>query len=225
MTPRCQEFSGRGLLAGGPCREWGALGRVDHQGAFVVEAHFLWDPVGGDDVFRENREWIGGVGWDPLTDGGPWRVDRLESIDVEWGIGRWGDVDESLPEGVETEEEFDGFRAGEGLHWAESAVAMRALEGVDGPDGFDEVAPERANGAGGGFFGWRDKEDLGGLFLGFFGWRLLGAGWGYDDRVSGAGGAAGAVGIEAVVADRLTASMRGVAFARNTLPLIAAGRC
>jgi hypothetical protein len=126
---------------------------------------------------------------------------------------------------VETEEEFDGFRAGEGLHWAESAVAMRALEGVDGPDGFDEVAPERANGAGGGFFGWRDKEDLGGLFLGFFGWRLLGAGWGYDDRVSGAGGAAGAVGIEAVVADRLTASMRGVAFARNTLPLIAAGRC
>ena len=89
------------------------------------------------------------------------RVDRLESIDVEWGIGRWGDVDESLPEAVETEEEFDGFRAGEGLHWAESAVAMRALEGVDGPDGFDEVAPERAHGAGGGFFGWRDKEDLG----------------------------------------------------------------
>jgi hypothetical protein len=32
---------------------------------------------------------------------------------VEWGIGRWGDVDESLPEAVETEEEFDGFRAGE----------------------------------------------------------------------------------------------------------------
>ena len=61
-------------------REWGALGRVEHQGAFVVEADFLWDPVGGNDVFRENREWIGGVGWDPLTDGGPWRVDRLESI-------------------------------------------------------------------------------------------------------------------------------------------------
>ena len=36
-------------------REWGALGRVEHQGAFVVEADFLWDPVGGDDVFRENR--------------------------------------------------------------------------------------------------------------------------------------------------------------------------
>ncbi len=89
------------------------------------------------------------------------RVDRLESIDVDWGIGRWGDVDESLPEGVETEEESDGFRAGEGRHWAESALAMRVLEGIDGPDGFDEVAPERAHGAGGGFFGWRDKEDLG----------------------------------------------------------------
>ena len=36
-------------------REWGALGRVEHQGAFVVEADFLWDPVGGDNVFRENR--------------------------------------------------------------------------------------------------------------------------------------------------------------------------
>ena len=53
--------------------------------------------------------------------------------------GGGGDVDESLPEAVETEEEFDGFRAGEGLHWAESAVAMRALEGVDGPDGFQRM--------------------------------------------------------------------------------------
>jgi len=63
--------------------------------------------VGGDDVFRENRLWIGVVGGDPLTDGGPWRVDRLKSIDVEWGIGRWGDVDKALPEAVETEEELD----------------------------------------------------------------------------------------------------------------------
>ncbi len=66
-------------------RDWGALGRVEHQGAIVVEADFLWNPVGGDDVFRENRLWIGGVGWDSLTDGGPWRVDRLESI---WPVTR-----------------------------------------------------------------------------------------------------------------------------------------
>ena len=68
-------------------------GRVKDQSAIIVEADFLWDPVGGDAVFRENRLWIGVVGVDPLTDGGPWGVDRLESIDVEWGIGRWGDVD------------------------------------------------------------------------------------------------------------------------------------
>ena len=63
------------------------------------------------------------------------------------------DVDKALPEAVETEEELDGFGPGEGLHWAESAMAVRALEGIDGPGGFDEVAPERAHGAGGGFSG------------------------------------------------------------------------
>ena len=57
----------------------------------------------------------GGVGWDPLTDGGPWRVDGLESIEVTWGIGRWRNVDKALPEPVETEEEFDGFGPGQGL--------------------------------------------------------------------------------------------------------------
>ncbi|MFN0128692.1 MAG: hypothetical protein ACKV19_18635 [Verrucomicrobiales bacterium] len=30
-------------------------GRVERQGAFVIEAIFLWDPVGEDDVFQENR--------------------------------------------------------------------------------------------------------------------------------------------------------------------------
>jgi hypothetical protein len=27
-------------------RDWGALGRVEHHGALVIEADFLWDPVG-----------------------------------------------------------------------------------------------------------------------------------------------------------------------------------
>jgi hypothetical protein len=27
-------------------RDWGALGRVEHHGALVVEADFLWEPVG-----------------------------------------------------------------------------------------------------------------------------------------------------------------------------------
>ena len=48
------------------------------------------------------------------------------------------------------------------VSWAEGAVAVRALEGIDGPDGLDEVAPERAHGPGGSFFGWVDEENLGG---------------------------------------------------------------
>ena len=63
--------------------------------------------MGGDDVFRENRLWIGVVGGYPLPDGGPWRVDGLESIEVRWRIGRWRNVDKALPEPVETEEELD----------------------------------------------------------------------------------------------------------------------
>ena len=45
-------------------------------------------PLGGDDVFRENRLWTGVVVEYPLAEGGLWRVDRLESIDVKRGIGR-----------------------------------------------------------------------------------------------------------------------------------------
>lgn len=119
----------------------------------------------------------------------------------------------------------DGRRTGEGLHSEESTVAARALEGIDSADGLDEATPARTHGAGGGIFRWRDEQDLDGRCLGFFVWQLLGTGWGYDDRVIGAGGAAGAVGVEAVVANRLTASMQGVAFTRNTLSLIAAWRC
>ena len=48
------------------------------------------------------------------------------------------------------------------VSWAEGAVAVRALEGIDGPDGLDEVAPERAHSPGGSFFGWGDEENLGG---------------------------------------------------------------
>ena len=50
--------------------------------------------------------WIGVVGGYPLPDGGPWRGDQLESIEVEWRIGRWRNVDQRLPEAVETEEEL-----------------------------------------------------------------------------------------------------------------------
>ena len=80
-------FSGSGVLAGGPGAR--GSGRVGDQGAFVVEADFRGYPAGGDDVFRENRLWIGVVGGYPLADGGPGRIDGLESVDVDWGIGWW----------------------------------------------------------------------------------------------------------------------------------------
>ena len=84
-----------GFGEGAWARDWelvvrGLGGRVKDQGALVVEAVFLWDPVGGDALFREDRLGIGVVSEDPPTDGGRWRVDGLESIEVEWGIGRRG---------------------------------------------------------------------------------------------------------------------------------------
>ena len=69
--------------------EWGAFGRMEHHSSFVIQGDFLSCPVGGDDRFRQNRLGIRVVGGYTLTDAGPWRVDRLESIDVEWGIGHW----------------------------------------------------------------------------------------------------------------------------------------
>jgi len=70
----------------------------------------------------ENRLRVGVVGGSPWPVGGPWRVDRLERIDIEWGIGWWRKGDQRLPEAVETEEEFDGCGPGEGLPSAEIGV-------------------------------------------------------------------------------------------------------
>ena len=121
FVPRCQGISGSGVWLIGRGR--GASRRVENEGAFVVEANFRGDPVGGEDVFWVNRLWIGVVGGDPLADGGPGRIDRLKGVDVEWGIGRWGEVDETLPESVESEEEFDGFGTADGFDAAERAAA------------------------------------------------------------------------------------------------------
>ena len=49
----CQCFSGSGVWACDPECKISVRGKA--QRAIVVEADFLWDPVGGDDVFRENR--------------------------------------------------------------------------------------------------------------------------------------------------------------------------
>ena len=85
---RCQGFSGSGVWLIGRGR--GASRRVEDEGAFVVEANFRGDPVGGEDVFWVNRLWIGVVGGDPFANGGPGRIDRLKGVDVERGSGGGG---------------------------------------------------------------------------------------------------------------------------------------
>jgi hypothetical protein len=70
----------------------------------------------------------------------------------------------------------------------------------------DEVAPEGAHVAGPAFGRCGDEEDLDGCWR-FFGWRL-GLGWPDDAVGDGRGLAAGFVGVDAVVTDGLTSSMR-----------------
>jgi len=52
---------------------------------------------------------------------------------------------------VEAEEEFDFFPPEKGAHDLHGGLAAGALERVGAPDAEDEVAPQRAHGAGGGF--------------------------------------------------------------------------
>jgi hypothetical protein len=62
---------------------------------------------------------------------------------------------------VESEEELDFAWAEEGVQDFHGAFAARALERVGTPDAEDEVAPERAHGAGGDFGRRRDDGRLG----------------------------------------------------------------
>jgi hypothetical protein len=89
----------------------------------------------------------------------------------------------------------------EGVHDFHGAFAARALERVGTPDAEDEVAPERAHGAGGDFGRrWDDRWFRYGLF--FAGGFYFG-----DIRTWHA---ATLVRVEAVVADGLVASGRDV---------------
>ena len=124
--------------------------------------------------------WLRFVVGNPFPDRLPRRLDGLEGLDVE-GRGRWWrDVDDALmslplhpsgclrqsmsaplpfPKSVQPEEELDFTSAEEGVHDFHGAFAAMALERVGTPDAEDEVAPERAHGAGGDF-GWR-RDDRG----------------------------------------------------------------
>ena len=137
------------------------------------------------------------VGRDPFADGLPRWFKGLERVDVEWRI-RWRrDVDDAFPKSVEAKEEFDFTGAEKGIHDFHGAFAARALERVGAPDAEDQVAPERAHGAGGDFGRWRDDRRFRhGLF--FSGGFREGDGWARQ--------ATAFVRVKAVVADRLLPS-------------------
>jgi hypothetical protein len=86
---------------------------------------------------------------DPFADRLPRWLDGFEGFDVEGRVGWWRKVDDTLPEAVETKEELDFAGADDGADALHGGLAAGALERVGAPDGEDEVAPERAHGAGG----------------------------------------------------------------------------
>jgi len=161
----------------------------------------VWVGIGGIPWTVEPIE-VGFVVGDPFLDGLPRWLDGLHGVDIKGRGRRAGEMDEAFPEDVEAEEEFDFLATddlADGLH---DALAAGALERVAAPNLEDEVAPEGAHIAGSAFGRRGDEEDLGGRR--FFGWRLR-LGW-LDDEVRDGGGlAAGFVGVEAVVAQRLLA--------------------
>ena len=136
----------------------------------------------------------------PFLDGLPGWLDGLHRLDIEGRRWRAWEMDDSLPEAVEAEEELDLLAADDGADGLHGAFAARAFERVTTPNLEDEIAPEGAHVAGE-LFGWGgDEEDLGG--------RCFGGGslWlgGPDDAVGNGGGlAARFVGVDAVVADSL----------------------
>lgn len=107
---------------------------------------------------------------DPLADGLPRRLDGLERLDVEGRVRWWRDVDDAFPKSVEAKEELDFAGAEESVHDFHRGLAARALERVGAPDAEDEIAPERAHGAGGDFGRRRDdgRFGRGRLFAGGF---------------------------------------------------------
>ena len=162
-------------------------------------------------VFAAALDWLARVGalveqvetrfsfvvGNPFADGLPRGLDGLKSVDVERRVGWWRDVDDALPKSVEAEEELDFAGAKEGVHDFHGGFAARALERVGAPDAEDEVAPERAHGAGSDL--GRRRDD---------GWLCCGlffAGGFYFGDVP-ARRAAAPIRVEAVVADGLLAS-------------------
>ena len=139
------------------------------------------------------------VGWNPGSDGLPGRFDGLEGLDIERRLWGWRKTDEGLPETEEPEEEFNLTKADDSFHAFHGALTMGTFKGIGTRDAEDEVPPEWAHGARGGFWRSGDERDFRlGFLWGFLRRRL-------DEGCSGTGEAAGFVGVEAVVANGLLA--------------------
>lgn len=81
-------------------------------------------------------------------------------FDVEGRRRRAWECDDSLPEAVEAEEEFNFLAADDFADGFHGALAAGALERVAAPNLEDEVAPEGAHVAGGLFRWCGDEKDL-----------------------------------------------------------------
>ena len=86
---------------------------------------------------------------DPFADRLPRWLDGFEGLDVEGRVGWRRKVDDALPKSVEAEEELDFAGADDGAGALHGGLAAGTLERVGTPDAEDEIAPERAHGAGG----------------------------------------------------------------------------
>jgi hypothetical protein len=186
-------------------------GIFDDQRAAISERDFFWPPIRTlVELVRLGVAWgpflvepvqIRFVVGDPFLDGLPRWLDGLHGLDVKRRGRRAWKTNNSFPEAVEADEEFDFLAADHSAGDLHRPIAARAEERVAAPHLEDEVAPEGAHVAGSAFGRRWDEEDLGGCWR-LFGWRL---GFGSSDDAVRDGGAlaAGFVGVDPVVTDGL----------------------
>jgi hypothetical protein len=114
---------------------------------------------------------IGGFGFPPLEFGRS--ADGFHGLDVERRVGRRRDGEETFPEIMEFEEEFDFFWAQDFVHDLHGGLALGTEQRIFAPDAHDEVAPERTefaigllwvgDGGGRGWWVWRGALGMGAL--------------------------------------------------------------
>ena len=155
LTRRAKEILCSGVFECGCNR---CLCGIENQDTVIAERYFGWLPSEALVILPgiipcwfpfliEPSEIRFVIGY-PFLDGLPGRFDGLHGFDVEGRRRRAGKVDDTLPESVETKEEFDLAGAQVGAHGFHDAVAAGALERVATPDLEDEISPKGTHVAG-----------------------------------------------------------------------------